>query len=148
MAPSSTPAAGRASKDAPLAAAAADPSTAHPAAAPVLAAPVIAAPPVTSPPKPREPSIAEFYAARGDEMMTIKDISAARKFYEYAANAGSARAASALARTYDAAFVTQLGVVGIKPDAALAAAWYRRAEELGSPRAEARVLTQGGETSK
>jgi hypothetical protein len=142
--------AGRASQDAPPAASGADPD---PTAAPATAAagvpePVVATAPATSPPKRREPSVAEFYASRGDELMRIKDISAARKFYEFAANAGSAHAAIALARTYDAAFVFQLGVVGVKPDPDLAAAWYRRAEELGGPRAEARVLTQGGETGK
>jgi TPR repeat protein len=62
---------------------------------------------------------------------------------------GNAAAATALARTYDAAFIGQLGVVGIKPDAALAAAWYRKAAELGAPRAgEARVLTQSTVPSK
>lgn len=39
-----------------------------------------------------------MYASRGDEMLAIKDISAARKFYENAANGGRARAATALAK--------------------------------------------------
>ncbi len=78
-------------------------------------------------------------------MLAQKDISAARKFYEYAANAGSARAATALARTYDPAFAAQLGELGLRPDPALAAAWYRKAAELGGPPAQ---LTQGGDTGK
>jgi TPR repeat protein len=49
--------------------------------------------------------VAEFYATRGDEMLGIKDLSAARKFYEYAAEAGSARAVVELAIVRDAAFV-------------------------------------------
>jgi TPR repeat protein len=49
--------------------------------------------------------VAEFYATRGDEMLDIKDLSAARKFYEYAAEAGSARAVVELAIVGDAAFV-------------------------------------------
>jgi len=81
-------------------------------------------------------------------MLARKDISAARKFYEYAANAGSARAATTLAKTYDAAFIDQLGVVGLLPDAALAARWYRRAEELEGPHAGSRLLTQSAETIK
>ena len=92
--------------------------------------------------------MAAFYAARGDEMLSLKDISAARKFYEYAANAGSARAATALARTYDPAFVAQLGVVGLKPDPALAATWYRKAAELGGPRSGLQLLTQSAATAK
>jgi hypothetical protein len=150
MAPSQTLPAGRASQDTPPAAsgAAPDPTAASPTAAAVVPKPVVAAAPAVSLPKAHEPSVPEFYAARGDELMRIKDISAARKFYEFAANAGSARAAIALARTYDAVFVSQLAVVGVKPDPDLAAAWYRRAEELGGPRTEARVLTQGGETAR
>jgi hypothetical protein len=53
---------------------------------------------------------AEAYAVRGDQMLAARDLSAARKFYEYAANAGSARAATALVRTYDPGFLAQLGV--------------------------------------
>ncbi len=82
-----------------------------------------------------------MYARRGDEMLAIKDISAARKFYEYAANARGARAATALAETYDPAFLTKLGAVGVRPDPALAATWYRRAAALGDPDAEVRLRT-------
>jgi TPR repeat protein len=78
-------------------------------------------------------------------MLAQKDISAARKFYEYAANAGSARAATALARTYDPNFANQLGEVGLRPDPVLAAVWYRKAAELGGQPAQ---LTQGGDTGK
>jgi TPR repeat protein len=55
-------------------------------------------PPTAGQPTTQDQAIAAFYATRGDEMLARKDISAARKFYEYAANAGSARAAAALAR--------------------------------------------------
>jgi TPR repeat protein len=89
--------------------------------------------------------MAEFYAVRGDAMLAHKDISAARKFYEFAANAGSARAAVALAKTYDPAFAGQLGEVGLRPDAELAAAWYRKAEQLGGRSAQ---LSQSGDTGK
>jgi hypothetical protein len=82
---------------------------------------------------------ADVYAKRGDDMLAIRDISAARKFYEYAANAGSARAATALARTLDPAFITQLGAVGLRPDPTLAATWYGKAASLGDRDAEARL---------
>jgi hypothetical protein len=96
--------------------------------------------PATRTPTAEQRSMAAIYASRGDEMLTIKDISAARKFYEYAANAGSARAATALAESYDPAFLTQLGAVGIRPDPALAAAWYGRAVALRD--ADARLHMQ------
>jgi TPR repeat protein len=89
--------------------------------------------------------MAAFYAARGDAMLAHRDISAARKFYEFAANAGSARAALALARTYDPGFAAQLGQVGLRPDPGLAAVWYHKAAELGGNPAQ---LSQSGDTGK
>jgi len=44
---------------------------------------------------------ADLYVSRGDEMLAANDVPAARKFYGYAAIAGSARAAAALAETYN-----------------------------------------------
>lgn len=91
-------------------------------------------------PIPELRSMESNYVSRGNEMLKIKDISAARKFYETAANAGSGRAATALAKSYDPTFLTQLGVIGIRPDPALAAAWYGRAVALGD--ADARLHMQ------
>jgi hypothetical protein len=102
----------------------------------------------TTPPTVEEQSMAATYASRGDAMLAIKDFSAARKFYEYAANGGSARAAMALAKTYDPAFLTQLGAVGVRPDPALAANWYRTAAALGAPDAEARLHTLSTQAAK
>jgi len=95
-------------------------------------------------PSATAPSAADRLAAaslvgRGDAMMAIKDISAARKFYMFAANAGDARAALAMARTYDPALAGQMGTFGLKPDASLAALWYRKAATLGDADATARV---------
>jgi type II secretory pathway predicted ATPase ExeA len=86
-----------------------------------------------------ERAIAELYAARGDDMLKIRDLSAARRFYETAANAGSGRAAMALGRTYDPAFLSQMQIIGLRPDPVLAATWYRRAAELGVPEATAQL---------
>ena len=93
-------------------------------------------PPLREPP-PEDSTRAALLAIRGDEKLAIKDISAARKFYEYAANAGNARAAAALARTYDPAAFEQLGMVGLRSDLTKAEAWYRRAADLGNESAEA-----------
>ena len=119
----------------------ADMNAGHPAPAAGKTALAVAIPAARTP-TAQEQWMATMYASRGDEMLAIKDISAARKFYEYAANAGSARAATALAKSYDPAFLTQLGAVGIRPDPALAAAWYGRAVALGDSDAEARLRTQ------
>ena len=72
---------------------------------------------------------------RADEMLALRDISAARLLYTYAAEAGSGRAAAALGRTYDPAFLDGIGVQGIRPDPAQAAQWYRRAIALGEGQA-------------
>ncbi len=82
---------------------------------------------------------AAAFASRGDAMVAIKDISAARKYYEYAANAGSARAALALGETYDPAFLSRLGAVGLKPNPLIAADWYRKAASLGDHVADGRL---------
>jgi TPR repeat protein len=81
-------------------------------------------------PSPADAAMADTFARRGDAMLAIKDISAARKFYEFAANAGNAHAAVALARTYDPAFTTELGIIGLEPDPKAASVWYRKAAEL------------------
>jgi hypothetical protein len=85
------------------------------------------------------PEPAAAFTSRGDAMLAIKDISAARKFYEYAANAGSARAAVALAETYDPGFINQLGTWGIRPNPVMAADWYGKAAALGNQVAVVRL---------
>jgi len=66
-------------------------------------------PPADMPPDPNATPeqlrlAADRYATRGDEMLAANDIPAARRFYGYAAIAGSARSAIALAGTYDPNF--------------------------------------------
>jgi TPR repeat protein len=72
-------------------------------------------------------------------MVALRDISAARLFYERAATAGDGRAAAALARTYDPTFLAEVGARGIAADASLALAWYRKAASLGDDGARPRV---------
>jgi TPR repeat protein len=107
-----------------------------------------AAQPATHAPTSPDQSMAELYAKRGDAMLAIKDISAARKFYEYAADAGSARAATAIAKTYDPTFLSQWQTVGLEPDPALAASWYRKAAALGDPKAVALLGTMGAAAAR
>lgn len=70
--------------------------------------------------------------SRGDAMLALHDLSAARRYYELAAKAGSADAALALGRTYDPTTMVRSGAVSLRPDAMLAAEWYRTAANLGS----------------
>ncbi len=86
-------------------------------------------------------SAVEQSVQRGDAMLGNYNIFAARMLYEYAAKAGSARAAMKLAETYDASFLNRLKVIGPKPDPALAAEWYGKAAALGDQQAEARLRT-------
>jgi hypothetical protein len=144
--PSSAPA-----PDASPATGVADLNTGHQAPAggkTELAVAIPTTPPATTRQTVQEQPLAATYTSRGDAMLVIKDFSAARKFYEYAANGGSARAAMALAGTYDPAVLTQLGAVGVRPDPALAASWYHTAAALGAPDAEARLHTLTKQAAK
>jgi hypothetical protein len=90
----------------------------------------------------------ELLVRRGDSMMALKDISAARKFYEFAAATGNGHAAEALARTYDPDFITQMGIRGIVPDPARAKFWYQRAIDAGNTAAAARLQALNLRTSR
>lgn len=96
-----------------------------------------ASPPVVKPVASVGTPQAAYFAQRGDEMLAHNDISAARKFFESAANAGNAHAAFVLAKTYDG-FFTELVFT---PDPVAAAFWYRKAAELGDTEAMARLKT-------
>ena len=140
-----TPPPNRAADRSPEPPGSADTSATRPATAAGETARTPAVPTPRQPPRtPTEAKQAmSDYVRRGDAMLAIKDISAARKFYEMAANAGNAQAAMALARTYDPAFLSQLQVIGLQPDLASAVIWYRKAAALGAPDAPARLLALG-----
>jgi hypothetical protein len=76
---------------------------------------------------------------RGEAFLTNGDVAAARLLLQRAAENGNARAAFALASSYDPAALQRLGVYGPAPDAQLARQWYGRAAEYGSKEAEARL---------
>jgi hypothetical protein len=85
------------------------------------------------------PPDARLLLSRGDELLALGDISAARLLYERAAAAGSARAATALGKTYDPAFLASTQARGITPDRAAAASWYRKGAALGDAEAVDRL---------
>lgn len=64
---------------------------------------------------------------RGNELLSQRDISAARLIFEHAARLGSTTAMVALARTYDPGYLAKLGIPGVKGDQSQAAVWYERA---------------------
>ena len=101
-----------------------------------------AAPPQPGmPPQDRERAMR--LVKKGDEQLAEGNIAAARLFYERAADAGLAQGAMALAGTFDATELAQLGVRGIQPDPKQARRWYERAQQLGAGEAEERLRRIG-----
>jgi hypothetical protein len=76
---------------------------------------------------------------RGQDMLKLGDIAAARLLFRRAALAGSAEAALELGMTYDPLFLRQLGAKGVDADVNSARKWYERARELGSSEASRRI---------
>jgi hypothetical protein len=81
--------------------------------------------------------------AKGNEMLGLGNIAAARLFFERAAETGLDRAALALAATYDPVELGQLGTLGVQADTKLARKWYERAHQLGAAEAEERLRRLG-----
>jgi len=111
-----------------------------PAAAPQ---PPAAAPPPQPPAQPRadaprelSPNEIASMVRRAQEMLANGDIKAARLLLLRAAEAHDARAALALARTYDPIASRQLSTADPGPDVAQARNWYQRAREWGAPEAQ------------
>jgi TPR repeat protein len=101
------------------------------------ASPVVA--PVAPPTLAEEESAISIgtLVARGDDLMSGGDFAAARLFYLQAARAGNAKAATAVARTYDPLALERAGVVGARGEPAKAAEWYRKAVDMGDTAAAA-----------
>jgi tetratricopeptide (TPR) repeat protein len=71
------------------------------------------------------------FMARGDALMELGDVAAARSFYDRAFDLGNLRAARSIARTYDPVVLGSMKVQGLRGDAARALEWYRQAEKAG-----------------
>jgi hypothetical protein len=76
---------------------------------------------------------------RGEDYLASGDIAAARLVLQRAAEAGDARAALALAGTFDPNVLEPMGVRGVVADVALALAWYEKAKDFGSAEAPRRL---------
>jgi len=77
--------------------------------------------------------------ARGNALVATGDLAGARLLYRRAAEGGNARAALTLAETYDPVVLETLGESGLAPNVAMARLWYKKANELGSTEALARL---------
>jgi hypothetical protein len=82
---------------------------------------------------------AEQSLARGQRDLQDGNIAQARLWFHRAAEAGIARGALLLAATYDPRELGRLGVLGVRPNVALARNWYERAQQLGEPEAKERL---------
>ncbi len=84
---------------------------------------------------------------RAEAMLQTRDVSGARNIYMFMVRKGSGQAAFGLARTYDPAYVEEIGVAGMNAaDLEEAKKWYERAALLGHKEAQERlkVLAAGG----
>lgn len=71
------------------------------------------------------------------QLLTDKRVASARSMLEPLAVAGHAKAAHALAETFDPKVLRSLKITQVKPDIEKARAWYTKAKELGDPAAQA-----------
>jgi hypothetical protein len=81
----------------------------------------------------------ELLRRQGEQFASAGDFVAARVPYQRAAEAGDARAATALGATYDPTVLAKLGALGIGPDVEKARFWYKKAMSLGSSDAQWRL---------
>jgi hypothetical protein len=86
-----------------------------------------------------DPNEVNFLVKRGEELLTTGDIASARLLLRRAAEAHDARAALALAASYDPIELKRLGVYGSTPDVVAARDWYEKAKQFGSREAPRRL---------
>jgi hypothetical protein len=104
---------------------------------PVVVSPVNAAP-ETATEKLNEPSAiptpkseAEDLVAKGNALLESGDIVSARQFFLRASEMGNAQGSFGVGRSYDPKIFAKLNVVGLQPDAKIAADWYKKAADAG-----------------
>jgi hypothetical protein len=116
------------------------PQAAAPAQPPTVVASATPTVDIPSPsPTPAELTAMEVAASirRAQELLATGDVKAARALLTHAAETHDARAALALAKTFDPSVSRQSGVADRGgPDAAQARNWYQKAREWGSPEAQ------------
>ena len=78
---------------------------------------------------------------RAQEMLATGDVKSARALLLRATDAHDARAAYALAKTYDPILSRHSGAVDAGPDLARARMWYQKARQWGAPQAQRQLDT-------
>jgi len=86
-----------------------------------------------------EPAEVAALLKRGEDLIAARDLASARLVLQRAAESGDARAALALAGTYDPNVIERLGIKGIAADVGLALTWYGKARDFGSAEAPRRL---------
>jgi hypothetical protein len=87
---------------------------------------------------------ASGFFKKGQESLAAGNVSAARLFFERAADVGLAEGALALAATFDPDELARQKVLGgVQPDPAAARRWYERAREMGAAEAESHITRLG-----
>ena len=76
---------------------------------------------------------------KASKLLESYNISSARLLFEHLARQGSAKAAFALAQTFDPSFFHSSSIRGMRPDAAKAKQWYKWAAKLGNEEAVSRL---------
>jgi len=79
---------------------------------------------------------------RGEDLVAHGDLAAGRLLLQRAAEADDARAALALAASYDPVVLEQMRTQGLMANAGLARAWYEKAKQFGSVEASRRLDVQ------
>jgi hypothetical protein len=87
------------------------------------------------------PELVRSLVQRGDGMISLGDISGARRLYALAADEGDGEAAMKLGDTYNPEFLSDHGVQGLQPDLNTAEIWYRKAMKLGDAEAAKHLTT-------
>jgi hypothetical protein len=75
--------------------------------------------------------LAEDLMARGNDLLAVGDLAAARLFFEWVATKGVAAGATGVGKTYDPVLYRTAGVQGTQPNPALARDWYEKASRAG-----------------
>lgn len=109
----------------------------------VAPAPVRQAPAKVPSIGPEDRERALRFMKKGDDELDDGRVAPARLLYERAAEMGLARAAMALAGTYDAVELAKLNLQNVQPDAKQARRWYERALSLGAKEASERLQRLG-----
>jgi len=113
-----------------------------------LAAPktaVVVAPPSSAADRQAECKRALRAHAKGLQAIEAGHVSAARQFFELAANARLPLSALALAGTYDPEQLAKLKAVGMVPDVGTADGWYEKARTLAAEEALRGAVCKDGE---